>query len=629
MIEAMVTRHGAAVDGAGDRNAGRDHEWRSCTGRRWVLRVAAPMASTQLARSGPVDANLADFLAGRGLSGEALEAYLQPRLDRDLPHPHSVTGMRKAAGIFAESIRDGLPIAIHGDYDVDGLTGTAMVVRFLRALGIEPQVFVPDRLRDGYGLRPEGVLALARTGIRVLLTIDCGVRSHAALAAARDAGIEVVVLDHHLPDASLPLAGAIVDPHRVDDSSGLEIVCAAGLAFLFLVAVRASLREAGFYLGRRRAPDLRSCLDLAALGTICDVVPLVGINRLLVVRGLDVLACTRKPGLRALMDLAGCGNSVTSEDVAMRIGPRLNAPSRCGEKDVALALLLEEDPVRARSLAERCEFLNRLRRQVEQEVTAAAIRQVAALGPRTLDDHPDPPVIVASGKGWHRGVLGVTAARLRARFQVPSLAIDAGGSVAVGSGRSIPGVNLGEAIVAAQRLGIVQAGGGHAMAAGVTLAAQDVPRLRAFLMERLAEPVIAARAEDALALDGWIQLSALHAELGAQLSRAAPFGAGNPPPCFALDPVRITHLRERATQAWLSCTLEDLKGYRNTAILYASPCSPLRSGLAQAYRHRHRIALAVALRFPAPGASPRLVIEDVASAGFPLAPQRGESARAS
>ncbi|RME67999.1 MAG: single-stranded-DNA-specific exonuclease RecJ, partial [Alphaproteobacteria bacterium] len=471
---------------------------RSLLGQGWYARTAPAHLAEALAQRLGVPEIVGRVLAARGVGLDEAEAFLEPSLRLAMPDPSVLAGMDEAAARLAAAVRGGEDVVIFGDYDVDGATSAALLIRFLRAAGGRARHYIPDRLREGYGPNAAALQRLAAEGAGLVVTVDCGIQSFEALAAAGAAGLDVIVVDHHRALPELPPAVAVVNPNRLDDASGLGHLAAVGVAFMLAVAANRALRSAGHYGAARREPDLLGLLDLVALGTVCDVVPLTGLNRAFVRQGLKVMAARGNAGLRALADVAGLDEPPAAYHAGFLLGPRVNAGGRVGEADLGTRLLSLDDGAEAARIAAHLDALNQERRDIEASVLDAALAKVG--------DPGGAPVIVAAGRGWHAGVVGIVAARLKDKFRRPTLVVALEDGVGKGSGRSIAGVDLGAAVIEARRRGLVQAGGGHAMAAGVTVAEDRLDDLRAFLTETLAGPVAAARAEPGLGLDGLLSV---------------------------------------------------------------------------------------------------------------------------
>jgi single-stranded-DNA-specific exonuclease len=485
--------------------------------------------------------------------------------------------MPEAAERIADAVQRGETIAIFGDYDVDGATSSALLARFLRQAGSDPLIHIPDRLFEGYGPNVEAVRALAARGATLLVTVDCGTTSIEPLAQARTLGVDVVVIDHHQADEELPPAVAIVNPNRRDDLSGLGHLAAVGLTFMTAVAVNRLLRTRGFWNPGRPEPDLLSFLDDVALGTIADVVPLIGLNRAFVAKGLIALRQRNRAGHTSLMDVARLAGPPEAWHLGFLLGPRINAGGRIGRADLGVRLLLEEDPIEAARIAAELDRLNRERQAIEIETVAQAEAEaMAALG---LEDKG--AVVVTAAEGWHPGVVGLVAARLKEKFGRPAFAIALEpGGIGTGSGRSIPGVDIGRAVRGAMAEGLLQKGGGHAMAAGVTLRKSTLAPLRAFLESSLAADVEVARRANGLMIDGAVSAGAANLELVAMIERAGPFGSGNPEPMIAL-PAHTLAYTEEAGQSHIRVRLKSADGAGLNTIAFRAAGQKLGAALVQ------------------------------------------------
>jgi single-stranded-DNA-specific exonuclease len=525
---------------------------RSLTGRRWQGRLDAREENVALAmtqRAG-VPELLARVLAGRGVEADEVASYLDPSIKRLLPDPFTLTAMEQAARRIADAVTLGETVAIFGDYDVDGATASALLTRYLRRCGLNPIVHIPDRIFEGYGPNVEAIRSFAERGVKLLVTVDCGTTSHEVLAEAKRLGLDVVVIDHHQADEMLPDALAIVNPNRRDDLSTLGHLAAVGLVFITLVAVNRELRTRNFWSGSRSERDLLGLLDLVALGTVADVVPLKGLNRAFVAKGLIALRRRDNIGATALMDVARLSGPPEPWHLGFLLGPRINAGGRIGRADLGVNLLLEDDPSEAARLAGELDRLNRERQAIELEHLAQADAEAFA----ALGRNKDVSVVVTAASGWHPGVVGLIAARLKERYERPAFAIALGpGGLGTGSGRSVPGADLGTAVRRAVTEGLLVKGGGHAMAAGVTLRHDRLGEFRAFIEDALRDSVAAATRERVLKIDGALSAGGTTADLVNTISRAGPFGAGNPEPVFALpshtlayaDVVGGSHIRMR------------------------------------------------------------------------------------
>jgi single-stranded-DNA-specific exonuclease len=551
----------------------------SATGRRWRDRLDQRGSARALAIAQRHDLPelLARILAGRNVEADAVEAFLDPTVKRSMPDPNVLTAMPEAAARIADAIVRGETIAIFGDYDVDGATSAALLARFLRHAGIEPLIHIPDRLFEGYGPNVEAVRALAARGTTLLVTVDCGTTSIEPLAEARALNVDVVVIDHHQADEVLPPAVAIVNPNRRDDLSGLGYLAAVGLTFMTVVAVNRELRQRGFWTTMRPEPDLLTLLDDVALGTVADVVPLIGLNRAFVAKGLIALRRRERAGHVSLMDVARLSGPPEAWHLGFLLGPRINAGGRIGRADLGVRLLMEDDPDKAAQIAAELDRLNRERQAIEMDTLAQAEAEaMAALG---IEEKG--AVVVTAAEGWHPGVVGIVAGRLKEKFGRPAFAIALEpGGIGTGSGRSISGVDIGRAVRRAVTDGLLIKGGGHAMAAGVTLRKDALAPLRAFFEATLGADVEIARRANGLLIDGAVSAAAANADLVAMIERAGPFGSGNPEPVIAL-PAHTIAYAEEVGQAHVRVRLKSADGAGVSAIAFRAAGQKLGSALLQ------------------------------------------------
>src|SRR5471032_2779950 len=524
----------------------------SATGKLWRDRLDPRGAARALAiaQRYQLPEMLARVLAGRDVEIDAVEDFLDPTIRKLMPDPYTVTQMEAAAKRIAEAATHGEKVAIFGDYDVDGATSAALLAWHLRHCGLDPLIHIPDRIFEGYGPNVEAVRMLAGKGATLLVTVDCGTTSLEPLAEARRQGMSVVVIDHHQCGDELPIVEALINPNRPDDLSGLGHLAAVGLVLVTLVAVNRELRNRGFWSSERPEPDLMGMLHHVALGTVADVAPLVGLNRAFVAKGLIAMRRRDHVGHTALMDVSRLNGPPEAWHLGFMLGPRINAGGRIGRADLGVRLLLEGDVSEAARIAAELDRLNTERRVIEQMAEAQA--EAEALASLGLEDKG--AVIVTASEGWHPGVVGLVASRLKEKFARPAFAIALEpGGIGTGSGRSILGVDLGKAVRRAVTKGLLLKGGGHAMAAGITVKHGALAEFRAYLESELAAGVAAARADQALLIDGAVSAAGANTALVETISRAGPFGAGNPEPVVALpnhvvayaDPVGQDHVRAR------------------------------------------------------------------------------------
>ncbi len=547
---------------------------RSLTGRAWRERPADADTVRRHQLALGLSEPLARALASRGVSADGGEAYLNPTLKALFPDPSSFLDMDRAAQVLIDALLADRPMTVFADYDVDGASSAAQIVRWFRAMGKELPIYVPDRMTEGYGPSPAAFRKIRDSGVELVVTVDCGAAAYEALACAKEIGLEVVVIDHHLMRDQIPEVAALVNPNRPGCPSGQGVLAAAGVAFVLLAALNREARGRGLFEGRGE-PDLRQWLDLAALGAICDVTQLVGFNRALTAQGLKVMSAWRNPGLKALLDVAKGSGPAGVFHAGFILGPRINAGGRIGRSDLGARLLSTDDPDEATALAAELDALNASRKEVEKEILEEAVRIV-----ERESNQAEAPLVLVSADGWHPGVIGIVASRLRERYRKPALVIgvDRAANVGKGSGRSQAGVNLGRAVQAAFEEGLLLAGGGHAMAAGLSVRPDMIPDLRDFLNTRLAAETQAAAAEDGLDIDALVTAGGADRSLYGAFQRLAPFGPGNPEPMFAAANVRVE--RPMALRGGhVRVTLTDGSGGRLKAVAWRAEDTDLGRAL--------------------------------------------------
>jgi single-stranded-DNA-specific exonuclease len=550
---------------------------RSILGQPWRWRGSAADGHDEAFQP---DDLVDQLLMARGVGREALASHRLPTLRGFMPDPSLFRDMDKAAERLADAVESGEKVTVFGDYDVDGATSAALLVRLLRDLGCEPGAYIPDRLMEGYGPSGEALVRLAREGAGLIVTVDCGAQAFEALAMAREAGVDVIVVDHHKCASALPAALALVNPNRLDEEPEAAAhghLAAVGVCFLLGAAALRVLRGRGFF-DRREEPRLIDLLDLVALGTVADVAQLRGLNRAFVTQGLKVMAQRRNVGLAALIDAARLTRAPSCTDLGWALGPRINAGGRVGKSDLGVRLLTTDDPVEAEAIAVELDRLNEERRAIESAVCEAAEGLCGGQGNRS--------VIVACGDGWHPGVIGIVAGRLKERFGRPALVIALGeDGVGKGSGRSIGGVDLGAAVMAAKDIGLLVAGGGHAMAAGLTVERGKLEALRDFLDERLSADVARSRDDRALLLDAVLAPGGVCPDLCDALEAGGPYGAGWPAPRVAAGPVRVIKA-DVVGNGHLRLIVAGDDGRRIKAIAFRMAASPLGEAMLAAPPHR-------------------------------------------
>ena len=546
---------------------------RSLSGRVWRQRPAEAGLIRAHMQALDLDEPLARALAARGVRADQGADFLSPTLKALFPDPSSFTDMDAAATAIVDALQAGQSIHVFADYDVDGASSAALLVRWFRAMGADLPIYVPDRITEGYGPSAKAFDTLKASGADLVVTVDCGAAANEAVAHAAAIGLNVVVIDHHLMREQPPACLAVVNPNRPGCNSGQGNLAAAGVVFVLLAALNREARARGLFEGREQ-PDIRKWLDLAAMGAICDVTGLTGFNRALTSLGLRVMSDWANPGLLALLEAAGSEPGPAKVNHAgFILGPRINAGGRIGKSDLGARLLSTDDPAEARALAAELNELNVARREVERQVTDEAIRRVESTGAH--DDGS--AVVVVEGEDWHPGVVGIVAGRLRERWRKPAIVIgvDAVNGLGKGSGRSQPGMNLGRAVQAAWEEGVLIAGGGHAMAAGLTVRADRIGRLRDFLNDRLSGEQAQAEALDAVEIDALIEPRAATRALFDQFEALAPFGPANPEPLFAMEHVGV---REPVAMngGHVRCRLVGADGASVKAIMWR--CADLPTG---------------------------------------------------
>ncbi|WP_424975222.1 single-stranded-DNA-specific exonuclease RecJ [Dinoroseobacter sp. S124A] len=571
----------------------------SITGRRWTgLSADQDRASEHLVQMTGLPDALCRVLARRGVSPEEVEAFLAPTLRDLLPDPRALRDMEAAAARLNAAVTQNERIAIFADYDVDGGSSAALLLSWLRALGRHATLYIPDRIDEGYGPNTPAMTKLAAAH-DLILCVDCGTLSFEPIAAVE--GADVIVLDHHLGAEELPAALAVVNPNRQDEDGALAHLCAAAVVFLALVEANRQLRAAG-----QQTPDLMGLLDLVALATVADVAPLTGVNRAFVRQGLSVMGRRARPGLTALADVARLDTAPSAYHLGFVLGPRVNAGGRIGAADLGARLLSTDDPHEAAALAERLDALNTERREIEASVRAQALDQAEARG-------LDKPLAWAAGDGWHPGVVGIVASRLKETAQRPAIVIGFDGDDGKGSGRSVPGIDLGAAIQRLSQEGLIAKGGGHKMAAGLSLSRAQLDPAMARLTELLAQQGADELGPSSLKLDGLLAPAAITPELITQIEAAGPFGAAAPAPRFAFPNVRISFAK-RVGESHLRVTFAGPCGTRMNAIAFGAFDGPLGPVLSATNAPPMHLAGRVEINTWGGRQTPQLRIEDAAEA---------------
>lgn len=558
---------------------------RSAKGQRWEARLRDQRLAHTIAEKNDLPEILGRVMAARGVQPDEVEAYLNPTIRGLMPSPSALMDMQKGASRLADAIIAKEKIGVISDYDVDGVTSAAILLRFLRAVGHDAITYLPDRLTEGYGPSEKAVTSLKEQGAQLLMTLDCGVLSHDPLAHAAELGLTTIIVDHHQAGVELPEAYAVINPNRQDDMSGQGHLCACGIVFLVVANTNKILRERRYY-AETQEPNLLQWLDLVALGTVADVVPLKGLNRAYVTQGLKVMARRDNLGIAALCDVGGVKRRPDAYALGFVLGPRINAAGRVGHADEALALLTTMDKGNAAGLAHHLNEMNRHRQAVELRVVDEAVSQAEA----ALGTERQASTLIVAAETWHPGVVGLAASRLKDRYGVPSLvlAINKATALATGSGRSISGVDLGKAVRAALEAGHIVKGGGHAMAAGLTMEIGKLAGLRQFMEEFLAGAVSANRTQSLL-VDGALSASGATLDLIELLEQAGPYGAANPSPIFVFPAHRVTYA-DRAGTDHVRCTLVASDGSKLKAIAFRALGTELGELLLSERQHPIHVA---------------------------------------
>jgi len=530
----------------------------SVSGNKWVLPTHDELLASVLIQKLDIHSTIAELMVRRHISLAEAENFLSPSIKNSLPDPSEFMDMDKAAARLALAITKSEKIVIFGDYDVDGATSSALLKRFFRMVGTEVSIYIPDRITEGYGPNINALLDLRKKGADIVVTVDCGTAAAEIFEEAGRSGLDIIVIDHHIGADKNPEICALVNPNRLDEKTKIRHMAAVGMCFVLAVAINRELRKSGWFK-ERQEPNLLDILDLVALGTICDVVPLTGINRAFVSQGLKIIGQRKNPGLAALSDIAAITEKPTAYHAGFILGPRINAGGRVGKAELGAILLSSDNAEEVLKAAEELNRLNTERRALEAVMLEEAIIQAEA--------KKDQPVIVLASEGWHQGVIGIICSRIKDSYKKPVAVISLENGHGKASARSIPGVDMGAAIAAAKMAGIIKTGGGHAMAAGFTLEENQIPELIAFLHERLGKRIEEKLQNVQMFLDGAITISGINADFIETLSRMAPFGSGNPEPLFLLKDIQIVksqivganHLRCIITDAFPGQSRTSLK----------------------------------------------------------------------
>ncbi len=576
----------------------------SATGKMWNLREADERLILSLVQRHDLPEIVARTLVNRGVDLESVSGYLQPTLRDFLPDPSCLLDMDAAVHQTIEALENKKKIVVYGDYDVDGATASALLRSYFQEIEHPIGLYIPDRIEEGYGANSNALFYLSEKGYKLVLMVDCGTTSFEPLEYADSLGLGVIVLDHHTAQPALPKAIGIVNPNRLDqdlkDYDYLRYLCAAGVTFLFLVALQRALRQKGWF-HEKEEPDLMKYLGLVALGTVCDVMPLKGLNRAYVSQGLKVLKQRHNVGLAALGNIASLDEAITSYHLGFILGPRINAGGRVGQADLGSRLLTTKNSTEAEKISKELHQLNLQRQDIEKKVLEEAINQVE------LKELHKNPVLLIGGDGWHPGVIGIVASRLKERYNRPTCVVGFEKDIGKGSGRSIPGVELGTAMHIAVHQGLLEKGGGHAMAAGFTVTREQFDPFYSFLNEHLGKQILDIT--PTLKLDGYLSISGATVSLLESIQQLEPFGNGNAAPKFAFRHVHVSYL-DSVGENHLRCQINDEAGNRLKAIAFRAKGTTLGSFLEST--KGNKIELAGTLKLDSWNGSNQvcLVIED-------------------
>ncbi len=552
----------------------------SVSEQRWHWRTNDKVAITELMRQLQLPELLARILAGREVDCDAAADYLSPTLKSCLPDPFHLRDMDKAVARIVSAIQNNETIAIFGDYDVDGATSSACLVRYLRSIGQTPLCHIPDRQKEGYGPNASALLELQRRGASLVITVDCGAVSFAPLKEAADAGLDVIVIDHHKGAAELPKAVAVVNPNRLDETSDYTHLAAVGVVFLTLIAVQKTLRDAGYFKDKKE-PNLLHLLDVVALGTVCDVVPLTTLNRAFVIQGLKVMQARSNQGLAALIDHAGVTGALNAYHCGFIAGPRINAGGRVGQADLGMKLLTSDSSQDHINISSLLSQYNDERKAIEQHVQEAAFEQACR--------QHNSPMILVHDENWHPGVIGIVASRLKDHFHCPAMVLAVKDGIGKASARSVHGVDIGAAIVAARESGMILEGGGHSMAGGFSVAADKIDEAHAFFNEFMARGISHYQSNRALKLDAPITIAQANAQTIALCERAAPFGMGNPSPRLVIKDATVTYVDVLKDQHF-KVMLKNKSGATLKAMAFRCMQQPLGQELLHSRGKQYHIA---------------------------------------
>ena len=576
----------------------------SATGKLWHLKTPNEREVLGLAQKYNLPEIVTRLLVNRGVTLETASNYLKPTLKELLPDPSLLLDMDTSVERTIQAIEQSQQIVVYGDYDVDGATASALLRRYFQDIGYPIQLYIPDRIEEGYGANKEALESLYNQQQKLVLMVDSGTTAFEPLEHAHSLGLDVIVLDHHTAQPALPKAISVVNPNRLDQDlqsyTYLRYLCAAGVSFLFLVALQRNLRKRGWF-DNKPEPDLRDYLDLVALGTVCDVMPIIGLNRAFVTQGLKVLKRRQNLGLSILSDITGINETISTYHLGFILGPRINAGGRVGKANLGSLLLTSNDKMEAQKIASSLNQFNLQRQEIEKQVLQEAIEQIEM---HSLHNHP---VLLVASEGWHPGVIGIVASRLKERYNRPACVVSFDKEIGKGSGRSITGVELGSAMHIAVHQALLEKGGGHAMAAGFTVHKNKYEEFHSFLNSHLGKKI--KEIKPTIKLDGYLSINAATSTLLETIQCLEPFGSGNASPKFAFHQIRITYI-ETVGENHLRCQLSDESGNRLKAIAFRAKNTPLGNYLEETKSQWIQVAGTLKLDSWQGSTSVSLIIED-------------------
>jgi len=535
----------------------------SFTKKNWQLKDFDERETENICQNFGFSYLLAKLFSIRKIDSTEIDSYISPSLKDHIPDPYSLTDMEKACNRVYESVIQNQKIAVFGDYDVDGSTATSILVNYFRSIGIKIDYHIPNRFTEGYGPNKEIFLKFKNDDVKIIFTVDCGTMSYDEMQFAKNENLDVIVLDHHQPEIQLPEAFALVNPNRLDDTSNLNYLAAVGVTYMFLIGMNRKLRRMNWFKENEvQEPNLISFLDITALGTVCDVVPLKGVNRLLVIKGIEVMRKQLNLGIRSLIEKSSIKGKISTYDLGFKLGPRINAAGRLGRSSFGTELLTAKDRSTADEIANQLDKFNLERRTIESHVLALADKEVT-------DDKLQNKILVVSGEKWHEGVIGIIASRLKEKYQRPCVVITILDDMAKGSGRSVKGIDLGNLVVAAKQAKIIKFGGGHSMAAGFSLVSKNIDELSSFFESRLSNHQYKIAHEKTLYVDSMISSSGINLEVYDDIEKLGPFGSGNVEPTFVIKQSLLTSVK-RIGENHLKCLIKTPEGNFIEAMAFRS-----------------------------------------------------------